>query len=197
MNFKDIYDFAREGKAASGKAPVSVSRLAAEITARHTEIGEIHFWPAKIDEHVILGYMTDDYDRDSSREEEFRILDIKYSNSLNFCWRRLVCCKELMHSFDHARERTNSRGKFERLLSELESPPMTDDFSPMLSSEFRAEWMALVCLCPKPSRDKVKARLEAGEISELEAATEFRVPELMMRAIVSPYYETALDDFLD
>ena len=196
MRFKDLYEFALDGKAKSDQSLVSVTKLAHQVKARHEEIGDINFWPASIDENVILGYMTFDYDRASSREEEYKIIDIKYSRTLNFCWRRFVCCKELMHAFDNQKERTNSKVKLQRLLSELETTPMSDDFSAMLSSEFRAEWMALICLCPKPVRDQITAQLQSKDITPLQAAEKIKVPEMVINAVTKPYYDQALDEFL-
>jgi hypothetical protein len=197
MLFTALYEFAASGGAKSEKSPVSVTKLAHHIKGTgHDGIGQINFWPVKMNENVMLGYMTEDFDRSSAYDEEFKVVDIKYSNGLDFCWSRMVCCKELMHAFDTASEKTSSRERFIQLMEQLESPPMAEDFSKMLIAEFRAEWMALIVLCPKEMRDQLKARIDAGEIDDAQAADLAKLPAIMMRAIKSEYYDAAIEDLI-
>lgn len=197
MLFTALYEFAASGGAKSDKCPVSVTKLAHHLKGSgHDGIGQINFWPVKMNEDVMLGYMTEDFDRSSAYDDEFKIIDIRYSNGLDFGWRRLVCCKELMHAFDTGGEKTSTRERFLQLMDQLESPPLADDFSKMLSSEFRAEWMAMIILCPKNMRDDVKGRLDGNEIDEAAAADETKLPPIFIRAIRSEYYDAAIQELI-
>lgn len=197
MLFSSLYEYAASGQAASEKAPVSVTKLAQHIVAQsHDHIEQIRFWPVPMSENKLLGYMKQTRDQTSAYDDYFKIIDIRYSENLNFCWRRFVCCKELMHVFDTSAEKTSTRDRFLQLLDQLESPPMVEDFSKMLSAEYTAEWMALMVLCPIPLREEIKQKIAAKEIDEMEAATRVRVPRLLIKSILSAYYDDAVEERL-
>jgi len=185
MLFKELYEFA-----ASLETPViPVKELGRRIVSHHAEIGEITFTPAVLDENTTLGYVVYDYDRSSAYGDEFKILGVRYSDSLNRCHRRFVCCKEIMHAFDNEDEKASTREKFVRLLRELETAPLEN--SPLLSSENRAEWMALLTLCPKPRRDALKAQYEAKDITMRQIAEQILIPEWAIHALMSDAYDAA------
>lgn len=193
MNFADLYEYA-----ASFKDPiVGVSgHLRPRIIMNHHDVGEVNFWPVEVDEDDILGYMVYDRDRSTPHGDEFRIVDIRYSRDLNRCWRRFVCCKELMHVFDNEDERTDSRHKFFTQMTQLESAPLKQDASPMLSAEIKTVWMALAVLCPLPLRNQYLPAWQKGELTDYDVALKFRVPELVIHNVMSDYFERAIDSLL-
>lgn len=188
MKFADIYDFA----AGHEQPSINVHKLADRVVLHHKEVGDVKFWPVTLDENVTLGYMRFEKDRSSGYGEEFLVANVRYSDTLNRCWRRFVCCKELMHVFDLEAERTNNMGRFMQLMKELETAPMAGDASPMLASEFNTQWMALAALCPLPLREKYKAAWQADEVSDYEIALKFLVPEACVKSLMSDYFETAV-----
>lgn len=196
MLFASLYDFAADGSAKSEQFPVSVTKLAQHVRAHHPVIGAIHFWPVPMDERVMLGYVTEDFDRGSAHDDEFKILDIKYAETLEMDWRRIVCCKELMHAFDTPAEKTSTRERFFQLMEQLESPPMHEDFSKMLISEYRAEWMAMITLCPRPLREEMQAKVGEDKEQEKAAAAIVGLPHLVMRSVLSEYYDEAFEELL-
>jgi hypothetical protein len=197
MLFSALYEFAESGGAKSAHAPVSVTKLAGFIReSRHDHIEQIKFWPVPLDASKILGYMKQTKEQSSPYDDHWKVIDVRYADSLNFCWRRFVCCKELMHVFDTGGEKTSTRERFFQLMEQLESPPMVEDFSKMLSAEYSAEWMALMVLCPLPLREEIKRRIDAKELTELEAATEIRIPRLLIRAVLSEYFLEAFQERL-
>lgn len=183
MLFIDLYKFS------SGlETPViPVKDLGRRIVAHHTEIGEITFTPVVLDENTTFGYVVYDYDRSSAYGDEFKILGVRYSDTLNRCHRRFVCCKEIMHAFDSDAEKASSRELFVRLLRELETSPLEP--SALLQSENRAEWMALLALCPKPRRDALKAQYDAREITMRQIAELIAIPEWAIHALMSDAYD--------
>jgi hypothetical protein len=190
MIFKDLYQFAE-----SLETPiVSVKELARRVQSHHDDVGEVTFTPVVLDENTTLGYIVYGYDRSSAYEEPFRIMGIRYSDSLNRCHRRFVCCKELMHAFDSPAERTSSRDRFLQLMRELESPPLVR--SPMLDSEIQAEWMALLALCPKSRRDALKLEWEAKDKSPRQIAEVLKIPEAAISALMGDNYDVAYARFV-
>ena len=187
MNFLDLYRFA---SAQAGPA-IPVRALAEEIKMRHAEIGEVFFWPVALDPQISLGHLKLERDRDSPYSEPFTVANIRFHSGLNRCWRRFVCCKELMHLFDSDDAKTDSRRKLEVLFSELEDARLTTDSSPMFKSERNANWMALAVLCPQASRDAC-LKLSRDGMSNYEIALRLKVPEGCIPPLIGRYYESVL-----
>ena len=120
------------------------------------------------------------------------VTEIRYFQELNTCWKRFVCCKELMHVFDSPKERADSALKFQQLIDEIEAPLPASASSDMYKSESKTKWMALAVLCPEPIRETFRARLESGEMSDYELAVELRIPETYIRILMSERYDRVL-----
>jgi hypothetical protein len=189
MNFTDIYRFANglERKNTPFRA------LSERIVAFHPHVGEIALYPCKLDTSISLGHIVYDQDRTSPYNGTHDVAIICFSDELNRCWQRLVCTKELMHVFDGTQGRTNSRDRFITLLAELETAPRYEDASAMFKTERDALWKAILVLCPERlHRQYIKPGLTAEEIGDV--AQSLRVPVQAVRAIASPYYQTALEN---
>lgn len=189
MNFADLYRFA-DGLDAEH---ISVKRLTAQVKAYHKSVGEVLYWPVLFDQEITIGHLKYEIDRSSAYEEEFFIANIRYHRDLDREWRRLVCCKELMHVFDTTSERVDTRERFIRLLSELESSPMKSDTSDMLASEREAMWMAALVLCPAKRRSNLLSKSNEEGFDIQAAATALGVPAFLARVIFSDYYVHALE----
>jgi len=120
MKFQDLYNFAN-GLAAP---VVPLKALTERIVADHGEVEAVNFYPVDIDPDILLGYIEYERERTSAYDAAFTVANIRYSRALNRCWRRFVCCKELMHVFDSEDERVNTRSRFIQLMSEFESVPL-------------------------------------------------------------------------
>lgn len=198
MSFLHLYKFAEELAASRANLPaeqgerkhlVPVKAIEAAILDREYAV-EVEIWPVDIDEDVSLGHVLITDTKQERYEDDGGLkAEIRFSRKLNTCWGRFVCCKEMMHLFDGPNEVTDTKEKFIRLLKEIEARPI--DRSAALTSEFRAEWMALLVLCPKPERDKYKALYEGNAIGRYDVAWHFRVPQEFVPALMSEYYETA------
>jgi hypothetical protein len=121
------------------------------------------------------------------------VANIRFDKSLNRCWRRFVCCKELMHVFDSESERVSSRDRFLRLMKDIDNRPMAGDQSDMFTSEMNAEWMALIALCPKRLRDKYMQQYVDRTLSPYDVGLMFKIPEAVVKSLMSDYYDAALD----
>jgi hypothetical protein len=188
MLFSDLYKYAND----LPDDVISVKKLAVHIEAHHPDIGEVNFWPVVLDAQISLGHMVYERARSSAYGAAFTVANVRYDKNQNRCWRRFICCKELMHVFDDANERVDSREKFLQLMKELESRPLKDDISAMFSSEMNAEWMALLVLCPKRLRDKWRPTWADKTLSDYDVALKLKVPEAYVFALMDDYYDAAL-----
>lgn len=194
MRYSDLYAYV-QGSTAS---VVSVKDLAAQICAHHgNDVGIVNFWPVELDSNISFGHIKYEWDRDSPYEEEFRIANIRYDKTLNRCWTRFVCCKELMHVFDKPEERVDTREKFFRLMSELESLRLKEDMSPMFYSELEAQWMAIILLCPPRLRNVYKPLFENKSMSAYNIALKLKIPEAAIRNTMNDYYDQAMARLLE
>jgi hypothetical protein len=176
---------------------ISVHDLAGRICAFHPDVGAYNFVPVELDPEVSLGHLKYERDRDSPYEGPFRVANIRYDKTLNRCWTRFVCCKELMHVFDSAEERVDDRNKFLKLMKEFESIPMKADISPMFASELSAEWMAVIVLCPKRLRDVLRPQWLDKTLSNYDVALRLKIPEVTIKSLMDDYYDTALAELLE
>lgn len=191
MKFIDLYNYV-----ADLESPViAVRDVKQRIIAHHSEIGDIKFWPVDLDPQISLGHILYERERDSPYEQPFTVANVRFDRKQNRCWRRLICCKELMHVFDGPEEKASDRGRFLRLMQEFEVRPMAGDTSPMFSSELRAEWMALLILCPKRLRDATRPQWADKTLSNYDVALKYKIPEDVVESLMSDYYDTALARF--
>jgi hypothetical protein len=189
MSFRSLYQHV----ATLRRCPVTVEGHLVPKVKELTGQDDVFFTPVELDTGILLGYMKQYRVPTVPYGESRWTTDIRYHSGLNMCWRRYVCCKELMHTFDDDRERTNSPAKYAQLLSELESPPLPTDMSPMNLSENRTKWMALAVLCPMPVREHFRSSWQAERLSDYDVALELRIPELAIKTIMSDYFVRVVD----
>ena len=67
----------------------------------------------------------------------------------------------------------------------------------MLLSEYNAEWMALLVLCPQRLRDGLAAEYEPPKVLDEAAiatiADTLKIPAVLIRSLMSDYYDRALE----
>lgn len=181
MSFARLYEFA----AGLGQLPIRVSDVVPVVKELMSQ-DEVYFTAVELDPTISLGHIKQ-Y-RESTgvySADPLWITDIRYEKALNICWKRFVCCKELMHVFDTQEERSNSAERFARLLKELEAPPLAEQASEMYFSENRTQWKALAILCPLPVREHYIAKRAAGEMQDdYDVALELRIPKLYVPTIL-------------
>lgn len=189
MNFADLYRYVNADLDARS---VPFRALRERVCAFHPHVGGVETVPAPLNPEIAIGYMLYEEDRTSPYEDTFDVALIRYSDQLNRCWRRLVCSKELMHVFDRSVGRTNTRERFMMLLGELETGTLYEDASEMVKSERDALWMALLTLCPERLyKAYLRRAMSSDEIAA--AANALKIPVQAVRAVMHPYYWTALE----
>lgn len=189
MNFADLYRYSN-----SLDTRVTPLHLLKErVVAFHPSVGEVEFFPCNLDEKVSRGHIAYILDRSSPYGEPYDVASIRFASVLNRCWRRFVCCKELMHVFDDSAQRVNSPDKLTTLLDELQTNPIRGDASPMYDSERDAEWMALLVLCPERLRNFYIRDYVSSPERDMEIANQLKVPRVLIRALMGDHYLRALE----
>ena len=189
MTFKRLYEYS-EGLR---QKPVRVEEDLATRVVHLTSQDRVDFIAVDLDPEISLGHIKQYKEHQGGWDQDpLWVTSIRWHKELNMCWRRFVCCKELMHVFDSDEERVDTGFKFETLLSELELPPPPEQASPMYISENRTKSMALFVLAPRPARAWAIEQLAAG-LSPYDIALALRIPEDLMPALVGGRYEPILD----
>jgi len=204
--FKDLYKFSEdfiEEKCSTADCEeifVPVPRLAREL-ARHID------WLRRVDFYPIQDTTRDDKvwgmyeriaDQDAAYEvENSEIVTIAHGGWQNRCYKRFVCTKELLHVFDHSSERVSSEPQYGLLTNEIEDIQEVETrpskLSPQMLSEIRAQWRAMLILCPKGERDKIVADVGGNEHAW---AYKYAIPQGLIETIKSPAYDRAYDDII-
>lgn len=119
---------------------------------------------------------------------------IVLARDLNYCWERFVYTKELMHLFDGPEEVTDTKEKVEKLFTEFGQPAL--DRSAQISSEVKAFWMALACLCPEQFRRDFKTQIDKGHTDHLAVALQLRIPQQYVGSLFDARYSMMIDTIL-
>lgn len=202
MEFVELYKIAEDAvlkRLKDGQTPiVSVSDLARKLKYGTSWLDAINFYPVKDckEEGAPLGMFKCYADQDFGYDESGWLAAIYYNEDViedNDCWRRFVCCKELMHVFDTEDGLVNTSERYIDLAEEIANRPLGGP-SPALISEHRAQWMALLILCPKTQRDII---LSCDETStDYEIALRHRIPEEFVPVLKSDDYENAFNELI-
>lgn len=196
MSYKDLYNYV----AGLNEYPVVLETRVVPKIKELSGQDEVYFVPVdQLDISISLGHIKQYRQATGVYSDSQWITEIRYATNpaVTFCWRRFVCCKELMHIFDSPNERATDQAKLELLLSELETPPPWDKASDMYKSETRTQWMALGVLCPLPLREQFRAKLEAEDLNKYQVALALRIPETTVDSLMSPYFEGFITSLLN
>ena len=80
---------------------------------------EIEFVGVDLDEIVIIGAFHQYVKSDGVYADPIVCADIYYDRAQERKWRRVICCKELLHLLDRSHSRTATQQDCERLLDDL------------------------------------------------------------------------------
>lgn len=119
---------------------------------------------------------------------------IVVARGLNRCWQRFVMLKELMHCFDTGLQLVGSGQDFSALLEEFVVP--LPDRSMAMESEVRGFWMALSLFCPEARRQELLRLRDQQAMSDLDIATEIRLPEAYIPNLFDPNYKAIVTSLM-
>lgn len=108
------------------------------------------------------------------------------ARDLNYCWKRLVQVKELMHYFDTPVQLVGTPEDLEALVSDLAlRVPGTSEAA---NSEALALWRALGVLCPEAQRQEFLRERNVGAITDIEIAQFLKIPESYVPHLFRPNF---------
>lgn len=194
MDFKDLYHEVE----AEGPKPAAFDFLRAKVIAGLPWLEAVNVWRLPHKPATREARYTVFDDRSSPYNAEYLVADISYCASLEDdpTELRFALTKELMHVFDQRDTWIDTREKFIKFLKDLQNTPL-DMANGSLQSEHMARWMAILVLCPRQMRDKVKAQLLAKEKILAEVAEAWALPEWLISIAIDDYYDTAHSVLID
>jgi hypothetical protein len=188
VQFKNLY----EQVEAQPTLPVGFEFLRRAIVRELAEIQEVKVWRLTYNPPTGEAHFTLYDDRSSAYEGEYLVADISYCSSLEQDPAELLFAlsKELMHVFDPAESRIDTKEKFIKFLKDLQNTPL-DQTNGALHAEHRARWMTILVLCPKRLRDELCAEINEGQALRIEVAQRLGLPEWAIEVILDAYYDVA------
>ena len=104
---------------------------------------------------------------------------IVYPEKVPVAWQRVICCKELIHLFDHQVERTDTVEELDGLIKRLLGPLSADDlsiFDLMAAKDHLALYQAIPLLFPLAARTRILSDIESGAKTLQQVADEACLP---------------------
>lgn len=122
---------------------------------------------------------------------------VQYSGDLNYCWSRFAILKEMYHCIldKSVGNRVTDIAGLMKLGQMLvsEAYASLEDFAPFKTEEL-AEILAMETLFPMELRCFYKDAYDKGQISNLQLALRYRIPERYVRlAMLKGYYQVIYD----
>ena len=182
MSYKELYKFCQQQS-----IPVS-RKIIADKALELTNRPPIKLWRADMDINRLRGFYlsADNVDHQFVRQCKGQSIVVT-ARGLNNCWERFVVTKELMHLFDNPLESAGTTRDLDDLLALFTSEPLSRT-APM-TSEIRAFWMALACLCPEHIRQDFDRKLNTGEVTVSAIAKALLIPEQYVPQLFVPQFK--------
>lgn len=189
MSYRDLYVSCQQDA-----LPVSRTRLREEI-CRLTALPRPRVLLSGLNPEIVRGYYLTSENQDHSFAKHANGPGgavIVVARQMNYCWRRFVEVKEMMHMFDSGPQLVGTPEGFESLISEFVAP--SPERSEAMQSETRALWMALGVLCPEAKRQEFSRARSACEVTDRQIAEVFKIPEQYVSNLMSPRFTRNIED---
>ncbi len=164
-----------------------------DVKAQIIEYGvkdEIYFVGVTLDERILRGSLIHYYKTPGVYSEPIICADIYYDRNQQRRWRRVICCKELLHILDHSVSRTATRESCEKLIDDFVA--IVNDGASAYSDEKLHAWTdtltlyyAVSVLFPAEVRDEIHPLFADGKLSISEIADKADLPEELVRLVMS------------
>ena len=106
--------------------------------------------------------------------------------------RRMVCCKEILHSLDNNDISATSLAAVNELIDAIVVPPTLGITNSTLSDHM-GMLKALIVLLPRDALSEIRPRVEHGDISVEEVAQIAIIPDSYARLALSPVWGNIVD----
>jgi hypothetical protein len=101
----------------------------------------------------------------------------------------------MMHLFDCLDEQTPTAESFTSLLTEFVVTLPDSQESKAMSSEVRALYMALACLCPEQRRLEYAQQYASGQVDLYNIAVQLRIPQQYVPHLLLPQFPEIISSF--
>lgn len=194
MSFSDLYSHFSK----SSVLPISVDDIRnwIEKTQYCDEI-ELHL--ADIDPTILRGEICTFRRQDAPYQTAKDVARIVIAKNQSLCWQRLVYCKEMIHLCDKDYFRTNKES-IEKLAENLLFPggwETAGDEKIESTKDMLTIYQAVMLLAPEDTVDHFRPKFISGELSRLELANIYRIPEYYIDLLFAPEFGSMRDRLKD
>lgn len=190
-SFSDLVNFF----SAHTNYPIKIDDIKAWLI-EHGYQDSIEIFEVDIDIGITKGQFMQFTTRPRPYGDPDRTTYITVGADQSLCWKRLVIAKEMTHVIDSEMTHTRTIKDIQALTEELSSQMPDKLGSEANHVERIAVYRALSLLAPKDAIDKIKPRYVRGEVTPLEVATFFRIPEFYIPKLMSERYAQLYDKLL-
>ena len=114
------------------------------------------------------------------------LADVYYATHLDLKWRRVVCCKELLHIFDGEEQRTFLPEHVEGLTAALVSHGTPEDLIHQIAVEYANFFNALAVLVPLHLLEAFEAKHSSSAAAIQAMSDEFQIPVELVPLVLVP-----------
>lgn len=169
------------------KLPVRINQVRDHVLEQ-SGVSQIVFHAAHLDPAHIQGFLH------FFMEGNEQIAHVIYARDLAPEWRRIVCCKELIHILDDDESTAKSKNAVVALINQIAMPLFLQAALTRSGfSDYIGELLALCILLPRDAQSLLKPKYDAGDISSDEIAALAQIPEPYVRLVMSDNWTEILD----
>lgn len=152
-----------------------------DVRAAVLEIGvveRITFKPVEIKKDILRGVHHKYWFTPAPYAEKELRVDVLFAESLEFPWKRLVACKELLHALDNGTHSVAQPDEVDDLIRRMARRlDLREPMNHGETSDRYGLWQALGILFPFAAREALLAKYEEGLISDEMIARRAGIPE--------------------
>jgi hypothetical protein len=152
---------------------------------------EIEFVGVNLDRRIMLGAFHQYVVRSAVYADPMIHVDIYYDRSLSRDWKRVVCCKELLHILDHSTSKAATPSDCENLIAGMATMKLDTPFSIEKAQAWSDQLMlfyAMAVLFPWDAREVVydDYRQDPTKLGAIAKAAD--LPEVVVVSVLSDYW---------
>ena len=173
--------------------PVDVNDVVAFLR-KHGVQDEIEFLGVDLDADILLGQIKRFTYRKVAYGEPIFAANIYYDRNGSNAWRRMVCCKELLHMTDPEMSRAKTRQEIQRQAEKMGLPPGMQDAlkePPSVNFDRLAEYQATAVLFPWAARSALIEAYKAEKLTLDDVARMADLPRRQASFVMSELWEAS------
>jgi len=163
------------------RLPIRINAIRDHVLEESKAADVIAFHAADLDPNHIRGFLH------FFDERGRKVAHIIFARELGRDWRRLVCCKELIHILDDDKSTAQTREAVSSLIQQISVPlflqPALQSAGATFSGvhDYIGELLALSILLPRDAYNLLKPLFDEGKIGSEDIAALAQIPETYVR----------------